>query len=70
MCRFVLQPGALPEEARLSGQLGAMRALCADLEAAGAMHAASDLSDVLLRADGRSFRHAHTLLDCARCMVL
>lgn len=54
--RFVLQPGALPPSARLSAQLGALRAQAAELDAAGCTSAERDFADVLLRADGSTFR--------------
>ncbi|KAK9821294.1 hypothetical protein WJX81_002004 [Elliptochloris bilobata] len=60
--RFVLQPGALPEGARLGAHLGRLRAKAVALEAAGAAGAGADLADVRVRVGPRAFR-------CHRCIL-
>ena len=55
-CRFVLQPGMLPEDARLAHDLLALRQRAAALEAVGNTQQAPDLADVILLVDGRRFR--------------
>lgn len=55
-CRFVLQPGALPPEAQLSAQLGSLRSWAAAQQAAGNQGPGPDYADVVLCADGHSFR--------------
>ena len=57
-CRFVLQPGALPDGARLGMHLGRLRGRAAPLEAAGAAGAGADLADVRVRVQERVFRCA------------
>ena len=57
-CRFVLQPGALPDGARLGTHLGRLRGRAAALEAAGAAGAGADLADVRVRVQERVFRCA------------
>lgn len=57
-CRFVLQPGALPDGARLGTHLGRLRGRAAALEAAGAAGAGADLADVRVRVQERGFRCA------------
>jgi hypothetical protein len=54
--RFVLQPGAVSEESRLAAQLGQLRALSVELEAAQYLQPARDFADVLLRSDDKVFR--------------
>ena len=64
-CRFVLQPGALPDGARLGAHLGRLRARAAALEAAGAAGAGADLADVRVRVQERVFRCAlPTIYSC------
>ncbi|KAL3139201.1 hypothetical protein ABBQ32_005972 [Trebouxia sp. C0010 RCD-2024] len=60
--RFVLQPGMLPEDARLAHDLLALRQRAAALEAAGNTQQASDLADVVFLVDGRCFR-------CHKCVL-
>ena len=55
-CRFVLQPGMLPEDARLAHDLMALRHNAAALENAADSHQAADFADVVLLVDGRCFR--------------
>jgi len=54
--RFVLQPGAVPEEFRLAAQMGHLRCLASKLEAEQTSQPAKDFADVLLRAEGQLFR--------------
>ncbi|BDA48677.1 Ankyrin repeat and BTB/POZ domain-containing protein 1 [Coccomyxa sp. Obi] len=54
--RFVLQPGAVPEEYRLAAQLGQLRTMSMKLEAAQYMQPARDFADVLLRTKDQLFR--------------
>ena len=54
--RFVLQPGAVAEESRLAAQLGQLRALSMEFEAAQYSQSARDFADVLLRSDDQLFR--------------
>ena len=56
ICRFVLQPGMLPEEARLAYDLRCLRQRAAALEAAGATVSAADFADIILLIDSVSFR--------------
>ena len=56
ICRFVLQPGMLPEEARLAHDLRCLRQRAAALEAAGATVSASDFADIILLIDAVRFR--------------
>eukprot|EP00884_Botryococcus_braunii_P013836 jgi/Botrbrau1/22453/Bobra.0091s0055.1 len=63
--RFVLHPGVLPAQARLSADLGGIRALSSSLEAAGEAGPASDFADLLLQVDDRIFR-AHCCILSAR----
>lgn len=58
LCRFVLQPGMLPEEARLAHDLLGLRQRAAALEVAGTEGPASDFADVVLLVDGVPFRSA------------
>ncbi len=67
--RFVLQPGALPPAARLSAQLGMLRAQAAELADAGCASAERDFADVLLRAGGSSFRWRTTVILTFMCYV-
>ncbi|KAL0047428.1 hypothetical protein WJX82_003178 [Trebouxia sp. C0006] len=60
--RFVLQPGMLPEEARLAHDLRRLRHRAAALEAAGATVSASDFADIILLIDAVRFR-------CHRCIL-
>ncbi|DBA84084.1 hypothetical protein WJX77_009279 [Trebouxia sp. C0004] len=60
--RFVLQPGMLPEEARLAYDLRCLRQRAAALEAAGATASASDFADIILLIDAVRFR-------CHRCIL-
>ncbi|DBA71696.1 TPA: hypothetical protein ACH3X2_001145 [Trebouxia sp. C0005] len=60
--RFVLQPGMLPEEARLAYDLRCLRQRAAALEAAGATVSAADFADIILLIDSVSFR-------CHRCIL-
>lgn len=52
----MLQPGAVSEESRLAAQLGQLRALLVELEAAQYLQPARDFADVLLRSDDKVFR--------------
>lgn len=52
----MLQPGALPPEAQLSAQLGCLRTWAAAQQAAGNWGPGADYADVILRAEGHSFR--------------
>ncbi len=54
--RFVLQPGAVSEESRLAAQLGQLRSLSMNLEAAQYLQTARDFADVLLRSEDQLFR--------------
>ena len=56
VCRFVLQPGMLPEDARLAHDLLALRHTAAALEDAANTHQAADFADTLLLVGGRCFR--------------
>ena len=58
VCRFVLQPGALPDGARLGMHLGRLRGRAAAFEATGAAGAGADLADVRVRVQERVFRYA------------
>ena len=55
-CRFVLQPGMLPEEARLAYDLRHLRQTAAAQEAAGTTGSAQDFADIVLLVDGVFFR--------------
>lgn len=63
VCRFVLQPGMLPEDARLANDLMALRHNAAALEDAANMHQAADFADIVLLVDGRCFRWS-CLVNC------
>lgn len=54
--RFLLQPGALPEHAKLSTCLEALRRRSSALAAAGALEEEDDFADVVLCIEGRIFR--------------
>ena len=56
ICRFVLQPGALPPEARLPANLAGLRARSAALEAAACWVEAGDFADVVLDVGTQRFR--------------
>lgn len=56
VCRFVLQPGMLPEEARLAHDLLHLRLKAAALEEAQCRNAAEDFADLLLLVNGVCFR--------------
>lgn len=56
VCRFVLQPGMLPEDARLAHDLLALRHNAAALEDAANTHQAADFADIVLLVDRRCFR--------------
>eukprot|EP00891_Asterochloris_glomerata_P001536 jgi/Astpho2/1536/Aster-x1014 len=60
--RFVLQPGALPPEARLPVDLAGLRARSAALEAAACWVGAGDFADVVLDVGTQRFR-------CHRCIL-
>lgn len=55
-CRFVLQPGSVPEQYRLAAQMGALREQGQALEAAGCSTTADDFADVSLVAEDHHFR--------------
>ena len=54
--RFVLQPGMLPEEARLAHDLRRLRQTAAAQESAGTTGPAQDFADIVLIVDGVFFR--------------
>jgi len=60
-CRFVLQPGSVPEHYRLAAQMGSLREQCRELERSGCASAAEDFADVSLVAGDRTFRSVRTL---------
>ena len=55
-CRFVLQPGMLPEEARLAHDLLQLRLKAAALEEVQCRSPAVDFADLLLLVNGVCFR--------------
>ena len=55
-CRFVLQPGMLPAEARLAHDLLNLRHRAAALESQSITQQASDFADVILLAGEHQFR--------------
>ena len=55
-CRFVLQPGMLPEEARLGHDLLALRHRATALQDQGITGPAADFADIILLVEGKLFR--------------
>ena len=56
VCRFVLQPGSVPEQHRLAAQMGILRGNCRGLDSAGCRMTADDFADVILVAGDHTFR--------------
>lgn len=57
-CRFVLQPGMLPEEARLAHDLLQLRLQAATLQEQSCRGSAADFADLLVMVDNTCFRSA------------
>ena len=55
-CRFVLQPGSVPEQHRLAAQMSVLRGQCRDLDNSGCSTTADDFADISLVADDHTFR--------------
>ena len=63
-CRFVLQPGSVPEQHRLAAQMGVLRGQCRDLDITGCCTTADDFADVSLVAEDQTFRWGRSRVNC------
>ena len=76
-CRFVLQPGSVPEQHRLAAQMGVLREQCRDLDSSRCCTTADDFADISLVAEDQTFRWGRAatpacmshLLWCTRAAV-